>query len=73
MLKVEHFAISYRPVEDAGSVHLSLSDGTGADLPIDSPQEANFLLNFLKHDKDVYYDPNHQLLTTGMEIGGSGN
>ena len=71
MLKVDHYSISYRPNEDAGSVHLALSDGSGADLPINSPAEATFLLQFLSQDEDVYYDSNHQLLTSGMEITGS--
>jgi hypothetical protein len=67
MIKVEKFSISYRPHEDAGTVHLALANDTGADLPIDSPAEASFLWNLLRSEEEVYYDPVHQLITSGIE------
>jgi len=67
MIKVEKFSVSYRPKEDAGHIHLALADGTGADLPIDSPMEASFMYNLLRQEDEVYYDPNHELITCGME------
>jgi hypothetical protein len=67
MVKVESFSISYRPEEDAGQIHLALADGSGADLPIDSPAEASFMWNFLRSEEEVYYDPVHQLITSGIE------
>ena len=71
MIKVEKFSISYRPDEDAGHIHLALADGTGADLPVDSPQEASFLWNLLRNEAEVYYDEVHRLIVSGLEgIGG---
>lgn len=73
MIKVDQFSISYRPKEDAGMVHLALANGKGADLPIDSPMEASFLLQMLGHEGTVYYDPENELLVTGMEVTGEGD
>jgi hypothetical protein len=67
MVKVESFSISYRPEEDAGQIHLALADGSGADLPIDSPAEASFMWNFLRTEDVIYYDPSHRLIVSGME------
>ena len=67
MIKVEKFSISYRPEEDAGQIHLALADGTGADLPVDSPQEASFLWTLLRNETEVYYDETHRLLVSGLE------
>jgi len=70
MIKVNKFSISYRPKEDVGMVHLALADGNGADLPVDSPMEASFLYNLLRTDDDVFYDPDNELLVSGMEVTG---
>lgn len=67
MTKVEKSSLSYRPEDDAGMVHLALSNDTGADLPIDSAAEASFLLQLLNGDKPVYYDTANKMLITGIE------
>ncbi len=72
MIKILKYVITYRPVDDAGKVHLILEDGTGANLPIDSPQEATFILDLLRNEQPVYYDPLHQLLSSGIEGIGEG-
>lgn len=72
MIKIMKYMMSYRPHENAGSVHLVLENGEGADIPIDSPQESMLMLDMLRNESPVFYDPNHQLLTTGMEGVGEG-
>ena len=71
MIKVEKFSISYRPNEDAGTIHLALADGSGADIVIDSPAEASFMWNLLRTEDEVYYDARYDLITCGMEDVGS--
>ncbi|MEN0005446.1 MAG: hypothetical protein AAF798_14940 [Bacteroidota bacterium] len=67
MIKIEQYSLSYRPDEDSGMVHLALANGEGANLPISSPSEAQFLLYLLKNDDDVFFDPKHRLISTGIE------
>ncbi|MCI5084168.1 MAG: hypothetical protein MRY78_20880 [Saprospiraceae bacterium] len=70
MIKVEQFSISYRPDEDAGTVHLALANGTGADLPIDSPSEAHFMYVLLKSEDEVFFDPQNRLIVSGIDAVG---
>lgn len=72
MQKIEKYIITYRPTDDAGQLHLVLKDGTGADLPVDSPAEASFLLDLLRNEQPVFYDAEHMLLSSGMEEVGEG-
>ena len=72
MIKIMKYMMSYRPLENTGKVHLVLENGEGADIPIDSPQESMLMLDMLRNESPVYYDPNHQLLTCGMEGVGEG-
>ena len=72
MIKIMKYMMSYRPSENAGSVHLILENGEGADIPIDSPQEASLLLDLLRNESPVFYDSAHQLLTCGIEGVGEG-
>lgn len=70
MQKIESYIITWRPDENAGNLHIALADGTGADLPIDNPEEASFLLTLLRHEPNARFDPEHRLLATGVDIPG---
>lgn len=72
MQKVIKYIITYHTPSDAGTLHLILENGTGADLPIDSPSEATFLMDLLRNEQPVYYDSKNQLLSSGMEDVGEG-
>ena len=72
MIKIMKYMMTYRPHENAGSIHLILENGEGADIPIDSPQEATLMLDLLRNEAPVFYDPNNQLLSCGIEGVGEG-
>lgn len=70
MVKIEEFKISYRPEDNVGVLHLALADHTGATITIDDPSWASFLFDMLTHEKEVFYDNEHKLITMGMEPPG---
>ncbi|GJM36514.1 MAG: hypothetical protein DHS20C18_55150 [Saprospiraceae bacterium] len=70
MVKIEEFKVSYRPSDNIGVIHLALADNTGISLTIDNPTWADFLFKLLLHEKDVYYDREHDLVTMGLEAPG---
>lgn len=70
MQKVKSYIITWRPDENKGQLHEAMEDGKGADLPIDNPKEASFLLNLFRHEPEVRFDNEHRLLVTGVDIPG---
>lgn len=70
MQKVKSYIITWRPDENKGQFHGALADGKGADLPIDNPKEASFLLNLSRHEPEVHFDAEHRLIVTGVDIPG---
>ena len=72
MKKVTEYMITYRPEDDAGNIHLHLDDDHSADLPIRGASEAAFLLDLFRNEKHVYYDPEHRLVSTGIDLVGGG-
>ncbi|MEO1263201.1 MAG: hypothetical protein AAFZ15_30605 [Bacteroidota bacterium] len=72
MKKVEQYKIFYRHINESGAVHLIVSDGTGYHYNFHSATEASLLLDILRNESPVYYDPHHELLATGLEEVGEG-
>ena len=66
MVNVENHAFFWRTEEHKGSLHLALEDETGVDIPLESPQEASFLLNLLMNEEQVQYRKEHGLLSAGF-------
>lgn len=73
MAKIEKVSMSYRPADDSGRLHLALSDGTGADVEIDSPSEASFLMRLFREEEDVYFDTVNEIIFIGIEPGEEGD
>ena len=70
MQKINSYIITWRPDENVGQLHLHLENGKGADLPIDNPEEATFLLMLLRHEPNTRFDPENRLLSTGVDVPG---
>ena len=61
--------MSYRPADDSGRLHLALSNGNGADVEIDSPSEASFLLKLFREEDEVYFDTVNEIIFIGITPG----
>ena len=67
MQKIEHYKFTWRTIDDSGMVHLVLQDGAAVSLEIDSAAEASFLLDLLRNEEQVFFDPDHHLIMTGLD------
>ncbi len=70
MKEVEKYAFFWRPEDDSGSIHLVLAGEGAADIFIDSPQEATFLLDLLRNEKPIFYNADSGQICTGLEPAG---
>ncbi len=52
-------------------IHLALVNNTGVSIPIDSVAEATFPLELFRHEDHVYYDAEHDLISTGYDLVGN--
>lgn len=73
MQEIKSYKITWRPCDNAGQIHLGLADGTGGSIPVDSPQEMSLLVDVLRNECPVYWDPEHSFLMTGHEPVGEGS
>lgn len=67
MQPIEHYKFSWRPSDDSGMLHLVLKDGKAVSLEVDSAAEASFLMDLLRQEDQVFFDPEHQLIMTGLD------
>ena len=72
MQKIECYKITWHPRDNVGQIHMGLADGTGASVPIDSPQEMSMMVDILRNECPVHWDAKHGLLMTGFEPVGEG-
>lgn len=72
MQEIKCYKLTWRPDENVGQLHFGLADGTGASVPVDTPQEASMLIDVLRHESPVYWDVKHRFLMTGFEPVGEG-
>ena len=72
MQEIKCYKLTWRPDENVGQLHFGLADGTGASVPLDTPQEASMLIDVLRHESPVFWDGKHGLLLTGFEPVGEG-
>ena len=56
----------------SGMIHFILKNGTSSHFNFHGPEEASLLLDILRNEKPVYYDPEHEIVATGMEKVGEG-
>ena len=69
MKKIESYSITYQTSDDAGTIHLALSDNQTGSVYVDSPQEAHFVLYMLHNEEEVYFDSATGLLIAGFQPG----
>ncbi len=72
MQEIKCYKLTWRPCDNAGQLHFGLADGSGASVPLDTPQEASMLIDVLRHESPVYWDAKHSLMMTGFEPVGEG-
>ena len=72
MKKIEKYALIWKVDQNEGSLHLTLKGDETAQMLIDSAAEASLVLDMLRNEAPVYADPEHNLLTTGLEPAGEG-
>lgn len=74
--KIENYAIFYNAQANEGHIlfqfdHTAEGANT-ATLILDSPQEGTLILDILRNEDPVYYDDEHHIIMTGLEIAGEG-
>ncbi len=67
MKAIEQYAMFWQPEHNVGSIHLALSDGTGADIKLDSPAEASLLVDILRNESPCYWNVHTGQISTGLE------
>jgi len=72
MQEIHSYKITWRPIDNAGTIHVAMSNGTSAPIPIDSAQEMAMMIDLLRNEKPVFYNAKHQLVCTGFEAVGEG-
>ena len=70
--QVKSYSIFYRHLDHSGMIYLNMKDGSGQHFAFHSEQEASLILDLLRNEKPVFYDPVHEMLATGMEPVGEG-
>lgn len=67
--KVKSYGVNWRTVENFGYLTVYY-ENMGFGLRIESPQELLFLVDLLRNEKPVYFDPTtKQINTTLEEVG----
>ncbi len=72
MQEIETYKLTWTPADNRGTLHLGLKDGTGADIALDSPSEAHFLMDLLRNESPCYYYAAIGMVGTGFEPVGEG-
>lgn len=67
MKKIKKYKIFYHHKAHAGMIYLELEDGENPHFDFHSEREANLLLDILRNEKPVYYDPKDEIIATGYE------
>jgi len=70
--EIKGYAFYWHARNNEGTLHLQLADGGHAQVLIDSPQEGLLLLDVLRNEGPVVFDPNHEMIMTGLELVGEG-
>ena len=73
---IEKYAIFWNAAANEGQFVLQLTESDEgpptAMVYLDSPQEGSLLLDILRNERPVYYDDEHELIFTGLEVVGEG-
>lgn len=70
--EVTHYAFFWNVQANEGHILLQFADGSTAQTLLDSPSEGSLLVDILRNEKPVYYDQEHDILLTGLEMVGEG-
>jgi hypothetical protein len=70
--EIKGYAFFWHARNNEGSLQLQLSNGGAAQVLVDSAQEGMLLLDVLRNEKPVFFDPQNELLMTGLELVGEG-
>ncbi len=71
MKEISGYKFFWNVENNEGIMHLHTDDGN-VNFTLDSPQEASLLIDVLRNEKPVYYDPAGGIVMTGMEPVGEG-
>ena len=71
-VEIKGYAFFWHAGHNEGSLHLQLADGGSTKVHVDSAQEGTLLLDVLRNEKPVFFDPQNELIMTGMEPVGEG-
>ena len=73
MKQIDTYKITWRPCENVGLIHLGLADGSGGKIEVESAQEMSLLVDMLRNEAPVFWDPVHCFIMTGFEPVGEGS
>jgi len=70
--RVEKYQMVWNAGENQGVLILLLEGGETVHLTIDTADEGTFLLDLLRNESPVFYEPNGGVVCTGFEPVGEG-
>ena len=68
---VKNYSVNWRPAENTGYV-VVYYENYGFGIWVDSVQELSFMVDLLRNEKPIYFDPNTKQLNTSLEEVGEG-
>ena len=69
--EVKKYSVNWRHIENYGYI-IVYYENMGFGLKIESPQELLFLVDLLRNEEPVYFDPTTKQINTSLEEVGEG-